>query len=178
MPRQPKRVTRANARLLSASRAYAPAMLTRYALILALASAAPLARAEIYKWVDENGVTNYSNTPPASRKATTRVQPVEDRISVIPSAQPTPPPMDVYRRLAAIDQEWLQRQRLMAAAASYSAPACASPLQSDCYYDGYRVGSYYGPFVPLVAVRNVPFNRRHVSGVRPVRATMRPGSLR
>ena len=153
-------------------------MLTRYALILVLAGAAPLARAEIYKWVDDNGVTNYSNTPPASRKATTRVQAVEERISVIPSAQPAPPPMDVYRRLAALDQEWLQRQRLMAAAASYGPPACASPLQSDCLYDGYRVGSYYGPYVPLIAVRNVPFNRRQIFGVRPVRAAMHPGSLR
>lgn len=153
-------------------------MLTRYALILVLAGAAPLARAEIYKWVDENGVTNYSNTPPAARKATARVQSVEDRISVIPSAQAAPPPVDVYRRLAAIDQEWLQRQRLMAATATYNASACASPLQSDCFYDDYRVGSYYGPYVPLIAVRNVPFNRRHVSGVRPVRAAMHLGSPR
>ena len=152
-------------------------MLTRYGVILALALpiAAPLARAEIYKWVDDNGVTNYSNTPPAGGKRTARVQAVEDRISVIPSAQPAPPPMDVYRRLAALDQEWLQRQRLMAAAASYGPPACASALQSDCLYDGYRVGSYYGPFVPLVAVRTVALRR---SAVRPVRAAMHRGSLR
>jgi Domain of unknown function (DUF4124) len=149
-------------------------MLTRYALILVLAAAAPLARAEIYKWVDENGVTNYSNTPPATRKATTRVQAVEDRISVIPSAHAAPPPVDVYRRLAALDQEWLQRQRLMAATASYGASACTS---SDCFYDAYRVGSYYGPYVPVLAVRNVPFNRRQVP-IRTVRAAVHLGSLR
>ena len=152
-------------------------MMRSLAFLVAIAATAPLARAEIYKWVDDNGVTNYSNTPPASRKATTRVQAVEDRISVIPSAQPAPPPMEVYRRLAALDQEWLQRQRLMAASTSYNAPACASPLQSDCFYDGYRVGSYYGPYVPLVAVRNVAFNRRQVP-IRTVRAAMHRGSLR
>jgi Domain of unknown function (DUF4124) len=150
-------------------------MLARLAFVLSLVVIAPLARAEIYKWVDDNGVTNYSNTPPASRKATTRIQAVEERISVIPSAQGAPPPTDIYRRLAALDQEWLQRQRLMAAAASYGPPACASPLQSHCLYDGYRVGSYYGPFVPLVAVRTVPLRR---STLRPGRAAMHPGSPR
>ena len=157
-------------------------MIRRLGLLVLLAAAAPLAQAEIYKWVDENGVTNYSNTPPAKAKAKGPVQAVEDRISVIPSAQSAPPPVDVYRRLAALDAEWLQRQRLMAAAASYGPPACASPLQSDCFYDGYGAGNYYGPFVPLVVVRNVPFHRRNVpfprAGVRPVRAAMSLGSLR
>jgi Domain of unknown function (DUF4124) len=150
-------------------------MLTRLAFVLSLVVTAPLARAEIYKWVDANGVTNYSNTRPAAGKTTTQVQPVEDRISVIATAQPAPPPVDVYRRLAALDAEWLQRQRLMAATASYGPPACASALQSDCFYDGYRAGSYYGPFVPVIAVRNVPFQR---SAVRHVRAAMTRGSPR
>jgi len=49
------------------------------ALILATA---PAAAAELYRWVDDNGVVNYSNTPPAKTrdgKAPTRV---EDTVSV------------------------------------------------------------------------------------------------
>ena len=39
----------------------------------------PAAHAETYKWVDEKGVVNYSNTPPSS--AAKKIQPVADRIS-------------------------------------------------------------------------------------------------
>lgn len=74
---------------------------------------APAAHAETYKWVDERGVVNYSNTPPpAAAKAT---QGITDRLSIIESDpslkrvaySPTP-----YELM--LQQEWLQRQRLMA----------------------------------------------------------------
>ena len=49
--------------------------------ITTLLAAAPVA-AQLYKWVDENGVTNYSNQPPANPKAAKNLRPVEDRLSV------------------------------------------------------------------------------------------------
>jgi hypothetical protein len=41
----------------------------RIALLLALAGLPQLGWAEIYKWVDEKGVTHYTATPPPSGKA-------------------------------------------------------------------------------------------------------------
>jgi hypothetical protein len=109
---------------------------------LLLAAMVPLAHAQTYKWVDERGVVNYSNAaPPQGAKA----RPVEERISVYASEPAVAQPGAVDRRLAALDAEWLQRQRLMAAAA-YAPPA---PV-----YDDYRMGSYYAPYiVPAAAVR-------------------------
>ena len=51
------------------------------ALILALGclSAAPRLHAELYRWVDEKGVTHYSETPPPGRKAgKVQAQPVPE----------------------------------------------------------------------------------------------------
>src|SRR5688572_17488694 len=49
--------------------------------ILLLASA-PTAAGEMYKWVDERGVVNYSNEPPPKTKGATAPTIVEDRVSV------------------------------------------------------------------------------------------------
>lgn len=92
---------------------------------------APAAQAETYKWIDEHGVVNYSNTPPpAAAKAT---QGIADRVSTIESDpalkriaySPTP-----YELM--LQQEWLQRQRLMAERQNLQAlyPA-ANPYYQD-----------------------------------------------
>src|SRR5690348_18024962 len=100
--------------------------MVRLALLL-LATAAPLAQAQTYKWVDEKGVVNYSNTPPPS--AAKKIQPVADRISTYdpdPRLQraiaygPSP-----YELMA--QQEWLQRQQLMATAQNQQAAPVAYP---------------------------------------------------
>lgn len=57
----------------------------RLTSVLAMMLAALSAHAQVYKWVDEHGVSNYSSAPPA--KITARLKPaiIEDRISVYPS---------------------------------------------------------------------------------------------
>ena len=126
-------------------------MPARFCLLIVLALAAPLAAAQTYKWVDENGVTNYSNRPPPASGAKFVVRNVEDRLSVVPSepaganlAAPA-----VYQRLQALEAEWLQRQRLMATAAAY-------PPAAPTMYDEAR---YSYPYVPVVAVRRPLFMR-------------------
>lgn len=49
------------------------------ALVLA---SAPAPGADLYKWIDENGVTNYSNNPPPKSRGGKPVTIVEDRLSV------------------------------------------------------------------------------------------------
>src|SRR6185295_16374897 len=117
--------------------------------------AASVAHAQTYKWVDDKGVVNYSNTPPpAAAKA---AQPIAERVStyeIDPSlrrmaAYTAPTPYEVM-----LQQDWLQRQRLMAERQNvqtiYENPA--EPLYYRSAYPGY----YY----PVSTVRRVrPVNR-------------------
>lgn len=59
-----------------------PTGFTRSAIALAAILAAASAQAQLYKWVDANGVTNYSNQPPPDRNAVKGLAKVEDNISV------------------------------------------------------------------------------------------------
>ena len=107
-------------------------------LLASLVAAAPLAQAETYKWVDERGVVNYSNAPPPdSAKGAIPAQTVPDRVSTYQTDPITNQSIEVYRRLDANQQEWLQRQYLMAMQAQ-AAPQSA-PAYSDYYYPGYSV---------------------------------------
>jgi hypothetical protein len=49
---------------------------------LVLIALTPLAGAQVYKWTDDKGVVNYSNSPPADAKARKSMSVVEDRVSV------------------------------------------------------------------------------------------------
>jgi len=60
-----------------------------WAIISALALP-QLAHAQIYKWVDENGVTTYGNKPPPSAAGLTRLTDAGSRLSVIPSTRAEP----------------------------------------------------------------------------------------
>src|SRR4051794_27189967 len=118
--------------------------------LLAFAVALPAA-ADTFKWVDERGVVNYSNAPPAGVKAAKPIPASEERVSIIET--------DAATKLASaergpsyyeqqLEREWQQRQRLMAAsnAAAAVQPACAAGY--DCAGDyGYPYG-----FLPVFAV--------------------------
>lgn len=56
--------------------------LIKPALALAAILAVMPAYSQIYKWVDERGVTNYSGQPPVDPKAAEKVAVVEDKVSV------------------------------------------------------------------------------------------------
>jgi hypothetical protein len=116
-------------------------------LALALALGAPLASAETYKWVDEKGVTNYSNNPPpAAAKSAKAPQKVEDRISTYeqdPAVKGQQPTRSPYQQAA--DVEWLQRQQIMAARAN--SVDCSYPYGVDC---GNWYPTVYYPAYPIV----------------------------
>jgi hypothetical protein len=58
-----------------------PAPIRLLIALVAILASAP-ASAQVYKWVDALGVTNYSNDPPADPKAAKKVAIIEDRVSV------------------------------------------------------------------------------------------------
>ena len=106
-------------------------------LVITLLCGAPLAHADTYKWVDANGVVNYSNAPPPDAAKGMTPQTVPDRISSYSVDPVVANPIDVYRRLDADQQEWLQRQQLMAMQAA-AAPAPAADYM-PAYYPAYGV---------------------------------------
>ena len=56
-------------------------------LLCSLAFALPAsAQSQIYRWVDDRGVVNYANKPPAQGTRVTRIDTQESRVSVIPVA--------------------------------------------------------------------------------------------
>ena len=145
------------------------------AFALLVIAAAPL-YAETYKWVDEKGVTNYSNAPPASRAAKTKL--VEDRISVIPSDPTLPRAAAALRaREARRDEEWMQRQHAIAAMPVSNYPSggyadCLGCGSDDSYFYPYY-GSYFLPRHPAqhplararILHRALPHPTPHTRGV-------------
>jgi hypothetical protein len=91
----------------------ATGMILRVAIAAAALAPLPAVCAQIYKWVDERGVTNYSNQQPASSDAPRTVGVVENNISVY-----TPDPA----LTRAVDAFRMRSNEIGASAAAPAAP--------------------------------------------------------
>ena len=150
------------------------------ALASVLALPAGSVFAQVYKWVDEKGVVNYSSEAPADRKAT-QLDPKAARVSIIgtdDSAKRTGMAQaNANERMLAekidrlerkLDQERYARSvsEVQAQAASDSwYQQCLRDRRVDCDYAGmdpyyYGYGPYYG-YWPVVGATRRPF-RDHV----------------
>jgi hypothetical protein len=128
----------------------------RLPIILAAILAAAPAYAELFKWVDGRGVTNYSNQPPADPVAAKKLTTVEDRISVY-----TPDPallraVEAHRqqsgnRAVAAKIESLERQLEDERRARQYAAADAQAA-----YDPFYSSHHYVAVPVLVPVRSWP----------------------
>ena len=124
-------------------------------VLLALAAATGRAAAtEIYKWVDERGVTNYSSAPPASAKAR-RLDQESASVSVY-----SPPPVNVARlqdsirrrQIARLEEEVQAQRRATATlqqevdAGQYTREQCLREGRLDCdLIDGGVAPGYFLP---------------------------------
>ncbi|HTQ75059.1 MAG TPA: DUF4124 domain-containing protein [Burkholderiales bacterium] len=161
------------------------------ALASALAFAAPPLLAQVYKWVDEKGVVNYSNEAPANAKAT-QLDPKASRLSIIgtddaltqarvPSANESALAEKIDRLERKLDAERYVRgaadAQVQAAADSWY-QQCLRDRRVDCdyagmdpYYSAY--GPYYG-YWPVVATKRHSF-RNQVMHHRPIAAPRQGG---
>lgn len=142
--------------------------------IAAMMAAAP-ASAQLYKWVDERGVTNYSNQPPPDPKAVKTLRRVEDRLSVYSPDQALLQAIEddqqnsLKRRNQRAQIESLENQleaerraREQAAAAAAREPQAA---YERCLADGRTdCDATYGylPYAPPVAFVRNRHRRQHI----------------
>lgn len=139
------------------------------ALIVAVPAAA-----QVYKWVDERGVTNYSNQPPASPGAGSAVRVVEDRVSVYTPDQPLLQAIEAERRTGASTRiAELERQLDAERRARQAAAAAGTPRWSDpCAIGGIDCSNFGGPvYTPvLVPARPTFFRPRPIRPAQPAPA--------
>lgn len=131
-------------------------------VLVAILAAAP-ACAQLYKWVDGRGVTNYSNQPPADPEAARTLALVEDRLSVYTPDRALAQAVEASRKRS--DQALAERidslERQLEAerrARQYSAaPAVHDPCLSQGINCNGNSGYYpYDPAFAFVPVRHRP----------------------
>ena len=129
-------------------------MTSRILLVVVLLLVARPLCAEIYKWVDEKGVTNYSSSPPASAKLAEKAKIVEERLSIytpdaaLIRAIQVRPPMSAPMPYAPAGA-YAPQQYAVATQAMYD--DCVAQRRVDCNGASYPYGGYF-PYVPVLVV--------------------------
>ena len=123
-------------------------------LLLATLLGAPVAAAELYKWVDETGAVSYGDTPPAKAKSLRALGKDAGNVSVVPGPSPeqlermrsTERDLRMRRLELEVEELRLREQRL--AQMQQQELAYADPAQSVAW------GGYWGGGYPIAgAVR-------------------------
>ena len=137
--------------------------------IAAIIAAWPVSAQQIYKWVDERGVTNYSNQPPTDPKTAQKARPVEDRLSVyspdpglkqaIEDLHKNVEERQNRRRIEQLEDQLAAERRAREAAAAAAAPQ-----------EIYGIYPYHVPVV--VGPHHPKHKRKHFSG-----PTLKPGTI-
>jgi hypothetical protein len=151
------------------------------ALLSVLSLAAGPALAQVYKWVDEKGVVNYSNEAPADRKAT-QLDPKAARVSTIgtddsskrgATSLASASESVLSQKIDSLERK-LDAERYARGVAEAQAQSaadswyqqCLRDRRVDCDYAGmdpysydYGYGPYYG-YWPVVGARRNPFHDR------------------
>ena len=132
-------------------------------LFVAALVAATAAYGQVYKWIDDKGVVNYSSTPPDNRKSQ-QLDEDKGRVSTVPGydiskADAARREQALKDRVARLEQDASRNRQTAAAQDAWSAEAyrqwrerCIADRRTDCdnpagYYDpGYYTpyGPYYG----------------------------------
>ena len=161
---------------LSDMRLHAPIRLL-IALVAILATAP--ASAQVYKWKDERGVTNYSNQPPTD--AAKKVAIVEDRISVYTPDKALTQAIEAARqgsnqalseRVASLERQLEDERRARQYVSPAAAPATYDPCQGGRAIDCNGVYGGYYLYSPAYAI--APY--RHLRG-NFVQTRLKPGTI-
>jgi hypothetical protein len=139
-------------------------------VVCALALAVPLAaQAEIYRWVDDKGVINYSSTRPEGVTKVTQIAEDSGRVSTVPGIPQEliarQRELELEARVQRLERELYEQRARDATAAAQPYPAYPYPA----YYSGYAGYAAY-PIYPVYGYRFAaarPVFPRHVRAVVP-----------
>lgn len=140
------------------------------AISAGLAFIAPVS-AQVYKWVDDRGVTHYSDEAPAKGRSAKKAVIVPDRLSVYSTPSPSLVPVSysngdpgLNNRIDALERQLLAerqaRDSIAAAEARASLAAyerCLADRRVDCDAYGALYPPYAGPIVVARARHRHPF---------------------
>jgi len=124
-----------------------------FAVVLVSMATLPLAAgATLYKWVDEQGVVNYGDTPPAGATKTTQLDEATSSLSVFPGLS--------KEELAQLNAraEKARADRLERELAELRARPAAPPAP---VYDAQQL-AYAPAYFPLVVTRRIPPRQVHL----------------
>ena len=121
------------------------------ALAAALLTTLPLHAQQVYRWVDENGVVNFGDQPPAKAKDARRVE-ADGRVTVVPGLSKEQmqraAEIDERRRAQAQKAEAERRARDQARAAAQAQAPAPQQQVVEQPADGYFVDGVWVPWGP------------------------------
>lgn len=114
--------------------------------VLVAAAVVPLAaHAVLYKWVDEQGVVNYGDTPPANAKKATKLDEKSSSLSVVPGMSKEEI-ADFRERLAQGRIDRLEREVEELRAREMAPPSAPAAYDTQVVYGGGYWPAYYRNF--------------------------------
>ena len=151
-------------------------------LFAATCAIAP-ASAELYKWVDERGVTNYSNDPPPAAATASKLTRIENKISVYTPDDGVIQAVKVVRERAikALTEPEPARSpvaRIAVEQSGYEQCITSGRIGCDDLYPNYYPAAYYpvGAYARrgvlptrFLPPRPIPHDRTQVSRAAPLR---------
>jgi hypothetical protein len=137
--------------------------LVQLLIVLAVGLAAAPACAELYKWVDERGVTNYSSDPPSDPRSAKKLARIENKLSVYTPDEGFMQAVKALRErsIKALSEPAPERQTQQVATIQPQSPyeQCLASGRPDC---DTLYGDYYPAYLPGVAI----FRGRPVQSTR------------
>lgn len=137
--------------------------LVQLLIVLAASLATAPACAELYKWVDARGVTNYSNDPPSDPKSAKKLVRIENKLSVYTPDEGFMQAVKAQheRSIKALAEPAPERQTQQVASIQAPSPyeQCLASGRLDC---DTLYGDYYPAYLPGVAI----FRGRRVQPTR------------
>src|SRR5258706_7708781 len=103
--------------------------------------------AELYKWVDAQGVTNYSSKPPSDPKAAKKLTRVENTISVYTPDEPFMQAVKALRErnIKTLSEPEPERQQVASMQPQSPYEQCLASGRPDC---DTQYGDYYPRYLP------------------------------
>ena len=137
-------------------------------IVLAASLATAPACAELYKWVDARGVTNYSSDPPSDPKAAKKLTRVENTISVYTPDDALMQSVKALRErnIKTLSDPEPERQQVASMQPQSPYEQCLATGRPDC---DAQYGDYYPGYLPGIAV----FRGRPVRPTRFVKSRAR-----